>query len=146
MKRLLRWSLFAATLAAAGLLAGCSTNSRISQEQTRAAVIRLAALSGCDHITRSHPERAATILVDVDAAEESLKGGNVAAVVRQILVRNVILDARDMAYLQEALRLLDLQISSNAIPKPGSDAYKGFLEAFDGCRSGLQINLPVTAT
>jgi hypothetical protein len=122
---------------------GCSAN-KPTTAQTQTAVIRLASLAGCDQITRSHPEKIPVVLADLQAAQASLMAGNVSSVVRALLVRNVS-DPRDMAYLGEGLRLLDLQIGADVVPKPGTTAYQGFLDAFDGCRAGLQINTPPIA-
>ncbi len=137
MRRLLVVVLPALALAAVG----CSSAKAPTTAQTQAAVIRLASLAGCDQLTRDHPEKVDLVLADLNAAQQSLIAGNVSGVVRQLLVRNVK-SPRDMVYIAEALRLLDLQITPDAVPKPGTAAYQGFLDAFEGCREGLEINAP----
>lgn len=132
------------TLVLGCLLAACSSANPPTTAQTQTAVIRLASLAGCDQLTRNHPEKVPVVLADLNAAQQSLIAGNVSGVVRQLLVRNVT-DPRDLAYISEALRLLDLQINPDVVPKPGTVAYQGWVDAFDGCRAGLQINAPATA-
>ena len=126
------------------LAIGCASSKTPTPAQTQTAVIRLASLAACDQLTRNHPEKVEVVRADVEAAQQALAAGNVSGIVQAVLLRNVK-DARDAAYLSEALRLLNLQIDIAAVPKPGTAAYESWLQAFDGCRAGLSINAGSTA-
>lgn len=140
--QLLAVGLTAALLLAPGCGARQPNEPPKPEEQLAVASIRLAAMVGCDYLGQKEPGVAPQVQAGLNAAE-ALMSENTDYTQVVAAINFAVKDARQAAYITEAVRLVDAYVKSKTgvLTDANTVGYEAADAVIEGCRSGLAIHV-----